>query len=181
VERRSQSADGGDAVTQEREERETSGDIEAWLARYGAGLRRYFQRRVSAQEAEDLVQETFLALHARRGTAPIENVQGYLFAVASHLLAKRKPNFAFTVLDEAGALADGFSPEQLLISRQEMILVIAAIRKLPPRTRQAFILHRFEDMTYTAIGRKLDISVSAVSKLIARALAQITSEMGSKR
>lgn len=170
-------------MTQERnsDSAPSSGDLESWMQRYGPGLKRYFQKRVSAAEAEDLVQEVFLAMHARKSVAPIDNAQGYLFSIASNLLSKRKPMPAITVLDEAAALADGFSPEQLFISREEMILTIAAIRKLPPRTREAFVLHRFEDMTYAAIGRRLDISVSAVSKLIARALAQITDELRTRQ
>jgi len=156
-------------------------DVATWMSQYGPLLRRYFQRRVSAAEADDLVQDVFLAMQARSGEAPIENVQGYLFAIASRLLAKRKKSLAMLAFDGAGTPADEFSPERLVISHQEFVLVVAAIRKLPPRARDAFILHRFENMTYAAIGRKLGISVSAVGKLIARALAQITRELESRR
>lgn len=153
----------------------------AWVLEYGPGLRRYFQRRVPAAEAEDLVQEVFLAMHARRDNGPVENVRGYLFAIASNLLAKRKPALALTALDEAGALADGFSPERLFISHQETVLAIAAIKKLPPRAQEAFVLHRFENMTYAAIAKRLNISVSAVGKLISRSLAQITDALEPKQ
>jgi RNA polymerase sigma factor (sigma-70 family) len=149
-------------------------DLARWMAEYGPSLRRYFRRRVSAADADDLVQDVFLALSARSAEAPIENVQGYLFAIASRLLSKHKPTRTLTLLDEAGALSDGFSPERLYISHQDVVRAVAAIRDLPPRAREAFILHRFENMTYAAIGRKLAISASAVGKLIARALAHIT-------
>jgi RNA polymerase sigma factor (sigma-70 family) len=151
--------------------------VAAWVTEYGPGLKRYFQRRVPAAEVEDLVQDVFLAMHARQDGGPVENVQGYLFAIASNLLAKRKPTLALTALDEAGALADGFSPERLFISHQEAVLAIAAIRKLPARSQEAFVLHRFENMTYAAIAKKLNISVSAVGKLVSRALAQLTEEL----
>jgi len=156
-------------------------DLARWMSQYGPLLKRYFRRRVSAAEAEDLVQDVFLAMHARGGDAPIENVQGYLFTIASRLLSKRKSMSTMTALDEDDAFTDDFSPERLTISHQEFVLTIAAIRKLPPRARNAFILHRFENMTYSAIGQKLGISVSAVGKLIARALAQITRELESRR
>jgi RNA polymerase sigma-70 factor (ECF subfamily) len=156
-------------------------DVATWMSQYGPLLKRYFHKRVSAAEADDLVQDVFLAMQARSGDAPIENVQGYLFAIAARLLSKRRKMFSETALDEATALADDFSPERLVISHQEFVLVVAAIRRLPPRARDAFILHRFENMTYAAIGRRLDISVSAVGKLIARALAQITRELETRR
>jgi RNA polymerase sigma factor (sigma-70 family) len=164
-------------------ERTASGEneLEAWMDRYGPGLKRYFLRRVPAADAEELVQEVFLAMHARRSSAPIENVQGYLFSIASNLLARRKPTLVATALDEIGGFSESFSPERVLIAHQEVVLVVAAIRKLPPRAREAFILHRFEDMTYARIARRLNISVSAVSKLIARALAQITRELEAGR
>jgi RNA polymerase sigma-70 factor (ECF subfamily) len=147
------------------------------MSQYEALLKRYFRKRVSAAEADDLVQDVFLAMQARRGEAPIENVQGYLFTIAARLLSKRRSRLTALALDDIGAVADDFSPERLLISHQEFVLTIAAIRNLPPRARDAFVLHRFEDMTYAAIARKLGISVSAVGKLIARALAQITREL----
>ena len=148
------------------------------MLRYGPGLRRYFQKRVSAAEAEELVQDVFLAMHRRGAAAPVDNIQGYLFTIAAHLLSKRRQIVTSTLDDEAGRIAESFSPERILISRQEATRVIVAVKKLPPRTREAFVLHRFENMTYSAIARRLGISVSAVSKLIGRALALIAEDTG---
>jgi RNA polymerase sigma-70 factor (ECF subfamily) len=47
------------------------------------------------------------------------------------------------------------------------------IRALPPRTRDAFLLHRFEDQTYGQIAKRLGVSVSMVEKHIAEALRQL--------
>lgn len=154
------------------------GDLESWMLRYGPGLRRYFLKRVSSSEADELVQDVFLAMHRRGSSAAIENVQGYLFTIAAHLLAKRRQLATSALDEEGGAVDESLSPERILISRQEVTRVIVAIKKLPPRTREAFVLHRFENMTYSAIARQLGISVSAVSKLVARALALITEETG---
>ena len=55
--------------------------------------------------------------------------------------------------------------------------MLVAIRNLPPRTREAFALHRFEDMTYEAIARRLGISVSAIEQLISRASERLTAAM----
>ncbi len=150
-------------------------DLRGWIERYGPALRRYFQKKVSAAEAEELVQDVFMAMHARSAAEPIDNVQGYLFRIAANLLSRRhEPPRAD--LAEADELADGFSPERIIIGRQEAARVVAAIANLPPRTREAFALHRFEDMTYEAIARRLGISVSAVGKLVARALAHVAIE-----
>jgi RNA polymerase sigma-70 factor (ECF subfamily) len=73
-------------MTQDADELYPSDDFERWMSQYGPLLKRYFRRRVSQAEAEDLVQDVFLAMHARGGGAQIENVQGYLFTIASHKL-----------------------------------------------------------------------------------------------
>jgi RNA polymerase sigma-70 factor (ECF subfamily) len=151
-------------------------DLQVWMAQYGPSLKRYFLRRVSAAEAEDLVQDVFLAMHARGSGAPIDNVQGYLFAIAANLLAKRQQRLSYALIEDAADITEGFSPERILISRQEAARAIVAIKNLPPRTREAFVLHRFEEMTYGAIARQLGISVSAVAKLVGRALARIAEE-----
>jgi len=152
-------------------------ELRGWMERYGPGLRRYFARRVSPAEAEELVQDVFLAMHARSASDPIDNVQGYLFRIAANLLTKRQEPGGRTAIEDAADLSEGFSPERILIGREEAARVLTAIRNLPPRTREAFALHRFEDMTYEAIARQLGISVSAVSKLVARALAHVTLEL----
>jgi RNA polymerase sigma factor (sigma-70 family) len=152
--------------------------LETWMLRYGPGLKRYFQKRVSAAEADELVQDVFLAMHRRGAAAAVDNVQGYLFTIAAHLLSKRRQIATAALDEEASRIAESLSPERILISRQEVTRVIVAIKNLPPRTREAFVLHRFENMTYSAIARQLGISVSAVSKLVARALALITEEQG---
>jgi len=151
-------------------------ELGAWIAEYGPALRSYFRRRVGAAEAEDMVQDVFLAMSARRGE-PVDNVEGYLFRIAANLIARRRGREAARPGLEAMMEApEGFSPERILMSRQEAGQVLEAIRGLPPRTREAFIFHRFEEMTYPEIARRLGVSVSAVKQLIARAIRQVTAE-----
>lgn len=45
--------------------------------------------------------------------------------------------------------------------------VEAIIAKLPELTREVFILHRFEDLNYGCIARRLDIDVEEVEAHIA--------------
>ncbi len=149
-------------------------ELGVWMERYGPALRRFFRRRVGPAEAEDMLQDVFLAMSARRGD-PVDNVEGYLFRIAANLIAKRHGREAGRAAAEAMLEApEGFSPERILMSKQEAAHVLAAIRELPPRTREAFIFHRFEEMTYPEIARRLGISVSAVKQLIARAIRMVS-------
>ena len=147
-----------------------------WMAQYGPALRRFFRRRVGPAETEDMVQDVFLAMSVRQG-APVDNVEGYLFRIAANLITKRIGREASRAAVEALLEApEGFSPERILMSKQEAGQVLDAIRGLPPRTREAFVFHRFEEMTYPEIARRLGISISAVKQLIARAIRQISED-----
>jgi RNA polymerase sigma factor (sigma-70 family) len=158
------------------------GPLRAWMVAYGPPLRRFLRRRVSDAEAEEMVQEVFLAIHARRRIDPIENPQGYLFRAARHLLSRRHATFD-QHFEEDGLHAgiDLSTPEQQLLDKDELRRTMLAIEALPPRARQAFVLHRFEEMTYAAIATEMRISLSAVRQLISRAIAQIVQEVGRSR
>ena len=57
------------------------------------------------------------------------------------------------------------APEDARIARAE-----AAIAKLPELTREVFFMHRFEDLSYERIARRLDINVKEVEAHIAATL-----------
>ncbi len=148
------------------------------MVQYGPALRRYFQKKVTASEAEDLVQDVFLAMQSRGAAAEIENIEGYLFRIAANVLARRYGATGWDWRRNAGAL-DGhepheeISPERTLIGKQSVAALLEAIDGLPPRMGEAFALHRFEEMTYPAIGRRMGISPRTVEKLISLALKKL--------
>jgi RNA polymerase sigma factor (sigma-70 family) len=65
------------------------------------------------------------------------------------------------------------TPERVLLDREALETVVDAIAALPPRTREVFVLHRFEEMTCNGIAEQLGISVSAVEKHIMKALREL--------
>jgi RNA polymerase sigma factor (sigma-70 family) len=153
------------------------------MATFGPGLRRYFAKRAGGAEAEDLVQEVFVRLQARAAGGTVDNVERYLFTIANNVLVSRHRYEAARVLSRQGPLTEALqpvedlTPERVLIGKQEYQRMIAALRKLPPRAREAFIFHRFEEMSHPAIARRMGISVVAVRKLIARAMERIAEIM----
>jgi len=157
-------------------------DLQAWMVQYGPALRRYFLKKASPAEAEDLVQDVFLAMRTRGAGAAIENVEGYLFRIAAHVLARRYGPGGWDWRRSAGALDDDalheeISPERALIGKQSVVRLLTAIEALPPRMGEAFALHRFEEMTYPAIGRRMGISPRTVEKLISLALKRLILEV----
>ena len=157
-------------------------ELRAWIAQYGPALRRYFMKRASAAEADDLVQDVFLAMQARGEGAAIENIEGYLFRTAANVLVRRRQRQTWdwdrhAALDEAPDLADELSPERVLMGKEAVDRLVGALSDLPPRTAEAFFLHRFEDMTYDAIARQMGVSVKAVEDLMRRALRRLSERL----
>lgn len=159
-------------------------DASSWMDLYGAALRRYFRKRASVAEAEDLVQDVFVRLQRRAKAEAIIDVERYLFRIANNVLADRRraEMLLSRRLDEAYDIifeqADDISPERVLIAKQTLSQLRDAIHELPPRTREAFTLHRFEEMTYPAIAKAMSISVGVVEKHMSRAIGHINMKMG---
>lgn len=158
-------------------------DLGAWMQAYGPGLRRFFRRRVADADVDDLVQDVFPRLQAAQFSAPISNVERYLFTTARNVLISRyrmQTARSAQLHDEwveHCETADQLSPERITIGRQEYQRVVTAIRNLPPRAREAFELHRFEHLTYQAIADRMGISRESVKELMHRALVRIAEEM----
>ncbi|BAK67556.1 RNA polymerase ECF-type sigma factor [Sphingobium sp. SYK-6] len=152
----------------------------ALVETHSRALRRYFMKRVPIGEVDDLVQEVLLNLQGRQKDAPIANIQGYMFTVAANVLARRYRRNNATILsgDEAPEPVDPISPERILLGQRDLASALDVIRNLPDRTRQIFILHRFEEMTYARIASRLGISVSAVEKHIMLALRALNARAG---
>lgn len=162
---------------------ECDNDLAEWMAQYGAGLRRYFARRVDGADVDDLVQEVFVHLQAKRCDTAIDNPQRYMFAVARNVLISRyrrqkaRSSTFYDVVTDDVEVPDFISPERIVIGIQEYRRAVQAIVNLPPRARAAFQFHRFENMTYQAIAERMGISKESVKELIHRALVRIGQEM----
>ena len=154
-------------------------DVAGWMDRYGPALRRHFAKRGAGQDADDLVQEVFLRLQASAEQTSIDNVERYLFRIANNVLISRHRREAVhhRAFQESPAATlewiDEISPERVMMGRQAMGQFVAGLRTMAPRAREAFVFHRFEEMTYPAIARRMGISVSGVEKLIIRALEHL--------
>jgi len=149
--------------------------------RYRASLMRHFGRRhFDHSEIEDMVQEVFLRLIRRGGVADLENLQAYVFEIASSVLKDRfrrsrvRHEAAHETFDTDRHGDADFSPEDVLLGKEALARATAALLELPERTRVVFVLRRLEGMRFREIAVRLGISVSAVEKHMQRAIVYIT-------
>ena len=158
-------------------------DLRAWALQYGPALRRYFARRASAADVDDLVQEVFLLMQSRGATSRIENVEGYLFRTAANVLGQRRRRATWAwgrqedIEDGAGP-ADEISPERILIGKEDFDALLEALEGLPPRSALAFMLFRLERLPQEDIARRMGISPRAVRALVSRAHQRIHEQVG---
>lgn len=132
--------------------------------------------------ADDLVQQAFekLLRVAERGN--IENCPAYLSCTVRNLalnhlrdLARRSEVVADTELD---AMADASpSPETTAIYRCELRRVLSAVAALPPRRREAFVLNKFEGLSYDEIAVRQGVSRNTVISHIVIALADLDRQL----
>jgi len=142
-------------------------------------LVRILSRRASTREdAQDLVQDIFFRF-AMRGQwlSSLERPQAYLRRIASNLLKDRarsefRHSAALHVVADEEALP-GVDQQRLLESRDMLRRLEAAMMRLRPRTREIFMAHRIDGLTYAEIAERTGISVKGVEKQMSKALVQL--------
>jgi RNA polymerase sigma-70 factor (ECF subfamily) len=143
--------------------------FEELFARYRKPLNGFFGRRLNNPErAEDLVQETFLAvIRAASRYEPRALVRTYLYGIALKLLAAEQRKFFATSISGQPApepKTDG-TPESVLWVRQ-------AVEKLSSQDREILMLREYEQLSYSDIAELLRIPINTVrSKLFRSRLA----------
>ena len=142
-------------------------------------LARILSRRTrNRADADDLVQDVFFRFARLRGQgALLERPQAYLRRIASNLLKDRAKSAArqsaalHVVADEE--TLPGLDPHRILESRDMLRRLEAAIMRLRPRTREVFVAHRVEGLTYAEIAERTGLSVKGVEKQMSKALMQL--------
>lgn len=159
--------------------------IDQWTRSHRAALVRYLQKRARPHvDVEDVVQETFARMAKRDDLHLVDNPQAYLVHAAANVLkddarrrAARMGSDAASFREEVHG-AEERSPERVLIAKQAVAELMNVLAELPFRTRAAFVLHRFEQMSHPEIAQRLGVSVSAVEKHMMKAYAHVLARLG---
>jgi RNA polymerase sigma factor (sigma-70 family) len=157
----------------------SGGLLRAALLEHRAALLRYFAaRRVPPDEAEDVLQDLVVKLETH-ASGPVAEPRAYLYRMAENLLldriraeGRRRGREQAWVAAQAGVTLDADdrpSPEQALLARERLGLVLAALGALPERTQQVFRRYRLDDVPQRRIADELGISLSAVEKHLQKA------------
>lgn len=135
-----------------------------------------YARRITQQseQAEDVVQETFLKLwNMRERLDPDRSLRALLFVMVRNLAYNTKDRRRRSLEDVNARPATHADPSEEIDTRILAIRLQGWIDALPDRRREAFHLSRFEDLTYEEIARIMNVSVRTVENHIRLALQDL--------
>jgi RNA polymerase sigma-70 factor (ECF subfamily) len=137
------------------------------------------------QRGEDLAQETFARLFAKRKEyQPTGKVSTYMWRIALNLChdeLRRRVRRGETSLD-AEQLEPSISalpayeaaPDTQLVDQERADMVRAALDRLPEGYRAVLVLRHYENLKFREIAEVLDIPEGTVKSRMAEALSQLT-------
>jgi len=132
---------------------------------------------LSADEAQDVVQDAFLSLHRHLASGGSqENIRSWLFRVA-HNQARNRQNryerrFAAPLEDGMDSILDQASPEQAVLEKEKFRRLGQAVRLLTESERECLLL-RAGGLRYREIGEVLGIPTSTVGDTVDRAIKKL--------
>ncbi|MBS4027283.1 RNA polymerase sigma factor [Methylomonas rivi] len=152
-------------------------NLESVYIEHQSELQLHLARIVDCPEiAAELVQECFIIFSRESQKQVIEHPRGFLFRAARNLaydhIKHRKvtEKHVYNTVPTLDIVEEAPSEEQLALVNEKMAIFSSVVEELPERARKAFVLNRVYGMTYAEIAVEMNVSDSAVEKLLARAL-----------
>ena len=126
----------------------------------------YASRYVSAEESEEIVQDTMMWLWENRETvAPEKSVKALLFRIVHNKCVNRiKHNAVLSRVHRRieSNMRHRFESPDFYLSRELMQMLDDALEKMPCHLREVFVLCRVEHLSYKEIAERLGITPKAV-------------------
>ncbi len=149
---------------------------------FGDDLRRFILRRVaSPEDAEDLLQETFIKIHGKLDTLQDnERLSAWIYQIARNTITDHyRRQRAVESLPEGGI-------EDLMVEQGEigndMEQIVGGwlrpmVEELPERYRQALWLTEFEGLTQREMAEQLDLSYSGAKSRVQRGRSMLKQQL----
>jgi len=154
------------------------------FTRYNRLLYAHAYKRIKdKEEAQDIVQEVFSVLWAKRHSVAIsENLTGYLYAAVRNriynLLSHKQVESEYIVSLQAYLNEEYAVTDYLIREKQLQEIIDKEISQLPPRMREVFELSRKKFMSHREIAEEMGISEQTVTDQVKKALKIIKPKVG---
>ena len=141
--------------------------------------------------AEDLVQDLYLKIAGLDPKAEVRAPEALLYRMAANLMvdhvrsAQRSSRRSAEWRTETQAVVGGqavtqeAAAEAVVIAKQRILQLAAAVGDLPPQMGRAFRLHKLEGMSQAEAARAMGVSVKMVEAHVAAAIKQLAQRLRS--
>lgn len=133
-----------------------------------------YQKLGSAENAEDVLHDTFGKLLSQKNLLQVEQPKAFLTTVAKRVLIDRsrhcKIEQAYLEHLQTQQFCDEISPEQILAAVQLLEQLAQLLEKLPERTQKVFIWHYIDGERLNIIAERLQITSKTVHNELVKAL-----------
>ena len=164
-------------------ERFQNGDLYAFdliVKRYKNQLLNFVYRFLgNAEEAEDLVQETFLRVYRnRKAYQKVAKFSTWIYTIAGNLakteLRKRKRRKFFSISDlgynekDYDISDEAYNPEKDVDGRMKEEIIHREIDELSPKFREVIVLRDVQQLSYEEISQIVNIPLGTVKSRVNR-------------
>ena len=132
------------------------------------------------QQAEDVVQETFIKLWNNCAKVIFEKAKSYLYTVANNTFLNEVAHKKVVLKHQKSVSnnSTNITPEFVLEEKEFMTKLKNAIADLPEKQREVFLLSRIDNKKYSEIADIVGITVKAVEKRMSQALVVLREKIG---
>lgn len=134
----------------------------------------------SAEDAKDIVQETFYKSLLYADSIPSDKLASWLFKVAINayydLCKKLNKQIPFPIYFDA--LSEEYLPEEITMMRETQKEIETALQELSPVYKELLEMRYKEEMSYQEIGTSMKMKKEKVKTYLARAKKQFLKRYG---
>jgi len=134
----------------------------------------YFKSK-NKQLSQDIVQDAFIKYWNKIGTVDVGKEKSYLFTIAKNLLLNTFEHDKVVLKHKKSSPSETSNTTPLFdleVSEFKERLE-NAIKSLPDKQREVFLMHRIEGYKYKEISEILELSQKAVEKRMSQALQEL--------
>jgi RNA polymerase sigma factor (sigma-70 family) len=155
-----------------------AGVVAQLFRHHNRNLVHFIQARLGGPvtDANEVAQEAYVRLLQLENTGAVSFLRAYLYRIAANLVMdrlsaqRRHPEESVEATGQLEQIADPFEVERTVLAADQYQQLLACLRELPPKCREAFVLHRMRQQSTEEVARRMGISERMVRKHVARAL-----------
>ena len=155
--------------------------IKDWSPVFSRVRSALMRRGRSVSDAEDLVHEAWVRLACYEKDQVVEEPAAFLMRTALNLSIdahRAHEHHGEQVLIEDVVLLDAAPGiEDVVLAKERMVRMGQGLARLTAKTRDIFLSHRLDGLSYREIAQRHGLSISTVEKHVAKATLQIATWM----